>query len=109
MKTFATLPPVAMWVFAALLGLPALYDLFVAFSRGWLAGIFFAVGPLMMALYLAWCAWQRKAGRTALIESPRATLVGYICFGAFAGSFLVKIMTQGSSLKLAGYAAGIAV
>lgn len=98
-----------MWVFAALLGLPALYDLAGAVSRGWLAGIFFATGPLMMALYLAWCAWQRKAGRAALVESPRATLAGYICFGAFVGSFLVKLMTHGSSLKLAGYAAGIAV
>jgi len=109
MKTFATLPPVAMWVFAALLGLPALYDIAGAIARGWLAGIFFALGPLMMGLYLAWCAWQRKAGRTARLESPRATLAGYICFGAFAGSFLAKIMNQGASLKLAGYAAGLAV
>lgn len=109
MKTFATLPPVAMWVFAALLGLPALYDLAGAISRGWLAGIFFAIGPLMMASFLAWCAWQRRAGRTMLLESPRVTLVGYICFGAFVGSFLVKIALQGSSLRLAGYAAGIAV
>ena len=109
MKTFATLPPVAMWVFAALLGLPALYDIAGAVARAWFAGIFFALGPLMMALYLAWCALQCRAGRTALLESPRVTLIGYICFGAFVGSFLVKIITQGSSLKLAGYAAGIAV
>jgi|GEM_PF-838001 len=109
MKTFATLPPVAMWVFAALLGLPALYDLGNAVAQGRPSGIFFAIGPLMMALYLAWCALQRKAGRLALLESPRATLVGYICFGAFAGSFLVKLLTQGTTLKVAGYAAGIAV
>lgn len=98
-----------MWVFAALLGLPALYDIASAVSRGWFAGMFFALGPLMMALYLAWCALQRQAGRTASIMSPRVTLIGYICFGAFVGSFLVKIITQGSTLKLAGYAAGIAV
>lgn len=102
MKTFATLPPVAMWVFAAVLGLPALFDIASALSRGWFAGIFFALGPLMMALYLAWCALQRRAGRAALLESPRVTLIGYICFGAFVGSFLVKIMTQGSTLRLPG-------
>jgi len=102
MKTFATLPPVAMWVFAAVLGLPALFDIARALSRGWFAGIFYALGPLMMALYLAWCAWQRRAGRTALLESPRVTLVGYVCFGAFVGSFLVKIMTQGATLRLPG-------
>ena len=109
MKTFATLPPVAMWVFAALLGLPALYDLGNAVVQGRLLGIFLAVGPLKMALFLAWCALQRKAGRLALLESPRVTLAGYICFGAFVGSFVVKILTQGSTLTLAGYAAGIAV
>lgn len=109
MKSFTTLPPIAMWIFAALLGLPALYDLAGAIARGAVAGILFALGPLMMAGYLAWCAWQRRAGRTALLESPRVALAGYICFGAFAASFLVKIMTQGSALKLAGYAAGITV
>ncbi len=102
MKTFATLPPVAMWAFAAVLSLPALFDIASALSRGWFAGIFFALGPLMMALYLAWCALQRRAGRTALLESPRVTLIGYICFGAFVGSFLVKIMSQGSTLRLPG-------
>ena len=91
-----------MWVFAAVLGLPALLDIASALSRGWFGGMFFELGPLMMALYLAWCAWQRQAGRTALLESPRVTLVGYICFGAFVGSFLAKILTQGSTLRLPG-------
>lgn len=95
--TFATLPPVAMWVFAALLGLPALFDIANGLSRGQPAAAFFAIGPLMMGLFLAWCAWQRRAGRLALLASPRVTLAGYICFGAFVGSFLAKIALQGST------------
>jgi len=97
-NTFATLPPLALWVFAALLGLPALYDIGAAIATGQPRAIAFAVGPLMMGLFLAWCAWQRRAGRVALLASPRVTLVGYICFGAFAGTFLVKIATQGTRL-----------
>lgn len=97
-NTFATLPPVALWVFAALLGLPALYDIAMAITRGLPLGILFAIGPLMMGLFLAWCAWQRRLGRDALLASPRVTLVGYICFGAFVGTFLVKLATQGSRL-----------
>ena len=87
-----------MWVFAALLGLPALYDIVVALTRGRPAGIAFAIGPLMMALFLAWCAWQRRLGRVQLLASPRVTLIGYVCFGAFVGTFLVKIATQGSRM-----------
>lgn len=87
-----------MWVFAALLGLPALYDIAIAFAQGRPAGIVFAIGPLMMGLFLAWCAWQRRLGRMTLLASPRVTLAGYICFGAFVGTFLVKIALQGSRL-----------
>jgi hypothetical protein len=87
-----------MWVFAALLGLPALFDIARGIAAGHLAGSFFAIGPLMMAVFLAWCALQRRAGRGALLESPRVALIGYICFGAFVGSFLVRIAIQGSTL-----------
>lgn len=90
-NTFATLPPAAMWALAALLGLPALYDAAQALGSPRPVLVFFQIGPIAMAWFLAWCAWQRRAGRVALLATPRVTLVGYICFGAFVGCFLAKI------------------
>jgi peptidoglycan/LPS O-acetylase OafA/YrhL len=95
-NTFATLPPLAMWVFAALLGLPALYDIAVGITSHQPARFFFAIGPLLMAGFLAYCALQRRAGRDARLASREVTLAGYICFGIFAGGFLVKLVLQGT-------------
>jgi hypothetical protein len=94
-NTFATLPPLAMWVFAALLGLPALYDIAVGITSHQPARFFFAIGPLLMAGFLAYCALQRRAGNDARLASREVTLAGYICFGLFAGGFLVKLVLQG--------------
>ena len=94
-NTFANLPPLALWIFAALLGLPALYDIALGISSGQAARLFFAIGPLLMTLFLTYCALQRRAGRDARLASREVTLAGYICFGAFAGSFLVRIVLQG--------------
>jgi hypothetical protein len=94
-NTFATLPPIALWIFAALLGLPALYDIYNGLTVYQPARLFFAIGPLLMAGFLAYCAYQRRAGRDAKLASREVTLAGYICFGAFAGSFLVKLVLQG--------------
>ncbi|MBD8544939.1 MAG: hypothetical protein RR983_19970 [Massilia sp.] len=97
-NTFATLPIAALWVFAALLGLPALYDGANALRSGRAVDVFVQIGPLMMALFLAWCALQRRAGRLALLTSPRVTLIGFICFGAFAGCFLIKLVLRNTTL-----------
>ena len=97
-NTFATLPPVALWVLAALLGLPALYDGATAIQASRMAEAFVQIGPIVMALFLVWCALQQRAGRVALLASPRVTLVGFICFGAFAGCFLLKIVMRNTSL-----------
>lgn len=97
-NTFATLPTPAMWVLAALLGLPALYDGGSALAAGRAVAALVQIGPLMMALFLAWCALQRRAGRVALLATPRVTLIGFICFGAFAVCFLVKLALRSTSL-----------
>jgi len=97
-NTFATLPIAALWVFAALLGLPALYDGAVALRSSRAIDAFVQIGPLMMALFLAWCALQRRAGKLALLTTPRVTLIGFICFGAFAGCFLMKLLLRHTSL-----------
>jgi len=94
-NTFATLPPLAMWIFAALLGLPALYDIGIGISAQQPARFFFAIGPLLMAGFLAYCALQKRAGREARLASKEVTLAGYICFGLFAGGFVVKLALQG--------------
>lgn len=94
-NTFATLPPIALWIFAALLGVSALTDIGAGVAAGQTARVFLAIGPLLMAGFLAYCALQRRAGRDQVLASRRVTLAGYICFGAFAGSFLVKIVLQG--------------
>lgn len=97
-KTFASLPPVALWVFAGLLAVSGAMDAAVGLQRGRPIDLFFAVGPLAMAAFLAWCALQRRAGRDALLASPRVTLAGYVCFGIFVGGFLVKLVTRGATL-----------
>ena len=51
-----------------------------------------------MALFLAWCALQRRAGRLALLTTPRVTLIGFICFGAFAGCFLINLVLRNTTL-----------
>lgn len=97
-KSFATLPPAALWVFAGLLAVSGMMDALVGLERGRPVELFFAIGPLLMAAFLAWCAWQRRAGRDALLASPRVNLAGYICFGIFVGGFVVKLLTRGSTL-----------
>jgi len=93
-NTFATLPPIAMWIAAALLGLPALYDVANGIATRNLASMYFSIGPLLMAGFLAYCALQRRAGRADVLASKRVTLAGYICFGVFAGGFLVRLVLQ---------------
>lgn len=95
---FATLPPLAMWIFAALLGVSALFDIARGLAAQRPLSVFLAVGPLAMAGFLAFCAWQRRAGRAALLASPGVTLAGYICFGAFVGAFVVKLFVNGPVL-----------
>lgn len=95
---FATLPPLALWFFAALLGLSALLDLARGVAAHQPLPVFLAIGPLSMAGFLAFCAWQRRAGRAALLASPRVALAGYICFGAFVGAFVVKLFVNGPLL-----------
>lgn len=97
-KSFATLPQPALWVFAGLLAVSGLMDAASGLERGRPLELFFAVGPLVMAGFLAWCALQRRAGRDALLASPRVNLAGYICFGIFVGCFLVKLLTRGTTL-----------
>ena len=99
-KSFTTLPPVAMWVFAGLLAVSGLMDVAAGLGRGRPVELFFAVGPLVMAAFLAWCALQRRAGRDALLDSPGVTLAGYICFGLFVGGFLVKLALRGTTLAM---------
>ena len=67
-------------------------------SAGRAVEVFVQIGPLMMALFLAWCALQRRAGRLALLASPRVTLIGFICFGAFAGCFVLKLVLRHTTL-----------
>ena len=97
-NNFATLPPAAMWVLAAFLGLPALYDGAVALAAGRALDAFIQIGAIMMAGFLAWCAFQRRTGHVTLLATPRVTLIGYICFGAFVGCFLFKIAARHTSL-----------
>jgi len=99
-KSFATLPQPALWVFAALLGLSGSMDLAAGMERGRPVELFFAVGPLLMAVFLAWCALQRRAGRDALLASPPVTLAGYVCFGLFVGGFVVKLVMRGTTLAV---------
>jgi len=97
-KSFATLPQAALWVFAGLLAVSGMMDAAGGLQPGRTIELFFAIGPLAMAGFLAWCALQRRAGRDALLASPQVNLVGYICFGVFVGCFLVKIALRGTTL-----------
>lgn len=99
-KSFATLPQPAMWVFSALLGVSGAMDLAAGLTGARPAELLFAIGPLLMSLFLAWCALQRRACREALLASPRVTLVGYVCFGLFVGGFVVKLALRGTTLAI---------
>jgi len=93
-----TTSPLVLWALAAFFGIPGLYDCIEGLRLRMGAEAFLAIGPLSMGIFLGWCALQRRAGRLAL--SPRGTLIGYICLGLAAGSFLVQAF--GTALRVSG-------
>ena len=98
--SLTTISPVAMWVLAAFFGIPGLYDFIEGLWLRMADDAFLALGPLSLGIFLAWCALQHRAGRLALLASPRVTLAGTICFGLAVGAFLVQVF--GTALKVFG-------